>query len=240
MTVDYTRYYRHWHDDSVAHRADMSRYLGTLLGPFLPSSKEGKVLDVGCGMGFAMTALHDLGFRSVSGIDIDPGQVAAAQKQGLDVEKVSDSIEFLNHHPGGYDLILCMDVIEHVPVAVQMAFATALRTALAEGGSLICSAPNANSSLAARWRYGDWTHTSSFTEHSLDFLLFNAGFSEIRIVPGEIARSFPKTLSFPAIASYIAWRFFRTMRRIELMAELGTKIGRAIPLSINLLGIASR
>jgi len=239
VTADYTRYYRHWHDDSDAHRADMSHYLATLLGPLLPHSKEGKVLDVGCGMGFAITTLLDLGFQRVSGIDIDPGQVAAAQKQGLDVERVSDSVEFLNRHPGEYNLILCLDVIEHVPVASQLAFATALRTALADGGSLICSVPNANSSLAGRWRYGDWTHTSSFTEHSLDFLLFNAGFGNIRIVPGEVARSFPKTFSFPALASYVAWRFFRTMRRIELMAELGTKAGRAIPLSINLLGIAS-
>jgi SAM-dependent methyltransferase len=241
MKIDYTRYYRHWHDESETHRAEMSRYFAAFLGPWLPASKSARILDVGCGMGFALHALRDLGYTNVSGIDMDAGQVEAARRQNLAVEQCDDSIAYLNARPEAFDLILCLDVIEHVPVNLQLPFAAALGNALEKtSGRLICTVPNANSSLAARWRYGDWTHTTSFTEHSLDFLLFNAGFRDIRILPGEVARKFPARPSFPAIASWLAWRFFRTMRRLELMAELGTKPGRAIPLSINLLAVASR
>ena len=113
--------------------------------------------------------------------------------------------------------------------------------ALADGGRLICTVPNANSSLAPRWRYIDWTHTSSFTEHSLDLLLYSAGLREIRILPGEVARTVPYPwIPRKASLTYFAWRFFRGMRRLELMAELGAAQARHIPLSLNLLAVASR
>ena len=48
-------------------------------------------------------------------------------------------------------------------------------------GKVILTVPNANSPLAARWRYIDFTHHCSFTEHSLNFVLGSAGFGDIRI-----------------------------------------------------------
>jgi hypothetical protein len=39
--------------------------------------------------------------------------------------------------------------------------------------------PNANSIVSSRWRYNDYTHFTSFTEHSLYFVLKNAGLDEI-------------------------------------------------------------
>ena len=122
-----------------------------------------------------------------------------------------------------------------------MAFVTSMREALSDEANLICTVSNANASLAARWRYIDWTHTTSFTEHSLDFLLHNAGFRNIRILPGEAGRSvrfpwLPRRVSF----GYWAWRFFRFLRRLEMMAEFGSEQGRTIPLSLNLMAIASK
>ena len=39
--------------------------------------------------------------------------------------------------------------------------------------------PNANSIVSSRWRYNDYTQFTSFTEHSLYFVLKNAGLDEI-------------------------------------------------------------
>jgi SAM-dependent methyltransferase len=241
VTIDYTHHYRKWHEDSDAHAAAMSHHFRRLLGPHLPASHASPVLDVGCGMGFALLGLRDAGFGNLRGIDRDEGQVAAAVARGLAVTAVDDSIAYLRANRGVYALILCLDVIEHVPVQEQLPFANALLEALADDGRLICTVPNANASLAPRWRYIDWTHTSSFTEHSLDLLLHSAGFRRIRILPGEVGR----TVRFPwlprkASLSYLAWRFFRGMRRLELMAELGADQARHIPLSLNLMAVASR
>jgi SAM-dependent methyltransferase len=241
MTIDYSYHYRKWHDESDAHAADMSRHFQHLLGPHLPEARSMPALDVGCGTGFALLALRDLGFDDVRGIDRDRGQVGRAVARGLDVTLTDDAIGWLQRQRRRFGVVLCLDVIEHVPVGEQLPFVRALLDALTPEGRLICTVPNANASLAARWRYIDWTHTSSFTEHSLDLLLHSAGFRQIRILPGEVSR----TVRFPwlprkASLTWLTWRFFRAMRRLELMAELGAAQARHIPLSLNLLAVASR
>lgn len=241
MKIDYTHYYRKWHDDSDAHRAAMISYSRNLLESRLPADKNAKVLDVGCGMGFALLALRELGFPNLSGVESDSGQAKSCQAKNLDVTLADDTIEFLKQHAGTYDLIICLDVIEHIPVAIQLAFVHALAGALRSGGKLICTVPNANSALAARWRYNDWTHAASFTEHSLDFLLYNGGFTDIQVAGHEFNRR-PKNVWLPVGGArhWWAFRFFRLFRRLEMMAELGPGQGRTVPLSLNLIATANK
>ena len=241
MSIDYTRYYLKWHDDSDAHRAAMISYYRNLLASLLPADKGAKVLDVGCGMGFALLALRDMGFTNLSGVESDEGQSKSCQTKNLDVTLADDTIEFLKQQAGKHDLILCLDVIEHIPVGIQLAFVHALSAALRSSGKLICTVPNANSVLAARWRYNDWTHAASFTEHSLDFLLYNGGFTDIKVSGYEFNRR-PKHLWLPVGGTrhWWAFRFFRLFRRLEMMAELGPAQGRAVPLSLNLIATANK
>jgi hypothetical protein len=105
----------------------------------------------------------------------------------------------------------------------------------------VLTVPNANASLGMRWRYNDWTHTASFTEHSLDFVLFNAGFRKINVSPAEFVRR-PKWYFLPIGGARHWWAFcfFRLFRRLEMMAELGPEQGRQVPLSLNLLAVADR
>lgn len=108
--------------------------------------------------------------------------------------------------------------------------------------SLICTVPNASSTLASRWRYIDWTHHSSFTERSLDFLLFNGGFKTVQVLPVEFMVR-PANWWLPVMSGARAWwafRFFRFIRRLQMMAELGPEQGQAMPLSLNLMGVASK
>ena len=103
---------------------------------------EGKsALDVGCGAGLLAEPLARLG-ATVVGIDAAPELIAVARDHaaamGLEIDYRAGAVEDLQ---GRFDLITCMEVVEHV--ADPAAFVTALSKRLAAGGLLILSTPNA-------------------------------------------------------------------------------------------------
>ena len=98
-------------------------------------------LDVGCGAGLLAEPLARLGAR-VTGIDASPELVSAASDHavagGLDINYRAGELAGLE---GQFDLITCMEVIEHV--ADPSTFVDALAARLAPEGLLILSTPNA-------------------------------------------------------------------------------------------------
>ena len=105
---------------------------------------EGKTaLDVGCGAGLLAEPLARLGAK-VTGLDATPELIEVAREhaagQGLDIDYRAGELAELE---GQFDLITCMEVIEHV--ANPAAFVKSLATRLAPGGLLILSTPNATS-----------------------------------------------------------------------------------------------
>ncbi len=241
MKIDYTRYYLKWHQDTPEHRARMVAMYQRIIAPFVPQDREARILDVGCGMGFALSTLQSLGFKNVEGFDCDEGQVRACKQASLNVSRIEqdETIVHLRSLGGTFDFILSLDVLEHIPNDTVLDVVGAISSALKPHGKFLCTVPNANSAIAERWRYNDWTHHNSFTEHSLDFLLYNGGFSKIEIHPEEfIVR--PKQAWLPVGAARHWWlfKFFRAWRRLEMMAELGPAQGRLVPLSLNLLATA--
>jgi 2-polyprenyl-6-hydroxyphenyl methylase/3-demethylubiquinone-9 3-methyltransferase len=98
-------------------------------------------LDVGCGAGLLTEPLVRLGAR-VSGIDASPELIAVAREHaaamGLAIDYHAGDVQELE---GSFDLITCLEVIEHV--ADPAAFLQALARRLAPGGLLILSTPNA-------------------------------------------------------------------------------------------------
>ncbi len=99
------------------------------------------VLDVGCGAGLLCEPLARLGART-TGLDAAPENVAAAtahaQGSGLDIRYRAGELSELG--PAQFDLVTCMEVIEHV--AEKRAFVSALADRLAPGGLIVLSTPN--------------------------------------------------------------------------------------------------
>jgi 2-polyprenyl-6-hydroxyphenyl methylase/3-demethylubiquinone-9 3-methyltransferase len=97
-------------------------------------------LDVGCGAGLLAEPLARLG-ATVTAIDAAPDLIAAAKDhaagQGLVIDYRAMPVEDLS---GRFDLVTCMEVVEHV--ADPAAFIQALAARLAPGGLLILSTPN--------------------------------------------------------------------------------------------------
>jgi len=98
-------------------------------------------LDVGCGAGLLAEPLARLGAK-VTGIDASSEVISVARAHasasGLEIDYCAGDVQQLE---GSFDLITCMEVIEHV--ADPEAFVKALAARLAPNGLLVMSTPNA-------------------------------------------------------------------------------------------------
>ncbi|MGH8040588.1 MAG: bifunctional 2-polyprenyl-6-hydroxyphenol methylase/3-demethylubiquinol 3-O-methyltransferase UbiG [Rudaea sp.] len=103
-----------------------------------------RVLDVGCGGGILSEALAAAG-ADVTGIDLAPRVLEVARlhlhESGLRVDYRDISVEALAAEmPGAFDVIACMELLEHVPDPGSVIRACA--TLLKRGGRLFASTLN--------------------------------------------------------------------------------------------------
>ena len=100
-----------------------------------------RALDVGCGAGLLFEPLARLG-AAVTGVDAAPENIAAASEHaigaGMAIDYRAGELSALNL--GQFDLVTCMEVLEHV--ADKPTFVAGLAASLAPGGLLIVSTPN--------------------------------------------------------------------------------------------------
>jgi SAM-dependent methyltransferase len=120
-----------------------------VLQAVLPPVRQGRVLDAGCGSGRTLDMLRPWG--RLSGIDLDPDAVAAARSRGHDDIRHCP-IENLPWPDGTFELITCLDVIEHTHDDLRAL--TALKRVLTPDGVIIATVP----AYEALWSHHDDTH----------------------------------------------------------------------------------
>jgi 2-polyprenyl-6-hydroxyphenyl methylase/3-demethylubiquinone-9 3-methyltransferase len=105
-----------------------------------------RVLDVGCGGGLLAEGMARRGAR-VTGIDLAPAALEVARlhalEAGINVDYREVSAEALAAaEPGAFDLVTCLEMLEHVPdpAGVLQAIARLVRP----GGDVVCSTINRN------------------------------------------------------------------------------------------------
>ncbi len=133
----------------------------------LPGLRRGRLLDVGCGNGLFLSAMHQLGWE-VWGLEPDPAAAEVARRRGFPV--VQAPVEEADLPAEGFDAVTMNHVIEHVidPVAALARCAQATRP----GGSVVLTTPNWDSLLHQRFK-ASWTgldpprHLWVFTPRSL-------------------------------------------------------------------------
>lgn len=162
----------------------------------LPMLQHGieSVLDLGCGEGATSAYLREHGYcRWAAGIELSP-QAAAQARKRLDLV-IAGNIENLElpFDDGSLDLILCLDVLEHLvdPWTVVDRMATLLRP----GGMILASIPNVRHwsvlvplTLRGSWEYRregilDSTHLRFFTRESAIALLQRSGLRVDKVSP---------------------------------------------------------
>ena len=103
-----------------------------------------KVLDIGCGGGILAESMAKAGAQ-VTGLDMAQASLDVAKLHGLESGvKVSYHCEtaenFADAHPAEYDVVTCMEMLEHVPDPASVVKACA--TLVKPGGHVFFSTLN--------------------------------------------------------------------------------------------------
>jgi SAM-dependent methyltransferase len=109
-----------------------------VLGAVLARSElppHARILDAGCGSGRTLDDLERRG--EVRGIELNPLGVRAARERGHEVQEAP--VEAIPHGDGSFDLVTCLDVIEHTDDDV--AALAELHRVTRPGGRLIVTVP---------------------------------------------------------------------------------------------------
>ena len=135
------------------------------------------ILEIGCASGSFLKVLRDKGFTDVKGIDIDQKLVShGCDVLEVDIE-VADWAAYIFNTNKCFDLIIALDVLEHLsPSDVESILKTTAQK-LAPHGKLILRLPNPACPFVLPTFCGDLTHKLLITKELLAHLLLVAGFT---------------------------------------------------------------
>lgn len=159
----------------------------------LPLPADARVLDAGCGSGRTLQELADYG--EVSGIELNSDAAELARSRGLGEVRIG-ALEHLPWEDETFDLVTCLDVVEHVPDDVA-ALVELLRVTR-RGGWLLITVP-AHQALWSRHDEANH-HYRRYSRASLRGAALAAGWKVTRIT------AFNSLLLAPAAAVRITQR----------------------------------
>jgi SAM-dependent methyltransferase len=163
----------------------------------LPLPAGAQILDAGCGSGRTMAELERYG--QVRGIELSPEAAGVARSRGHG-EVVTGPLEQLPWDDATFDLITCLDVLEHVPD--ERAAMQELARVCKPGGWTVLTVP----AYQALWSYHDEVnhHYRRYGRRTLRAAVTGAGWRIERMT------SFNSLLLAPAATVRIAERRLRS------------------------------
>ena len=167
-----------------------------------PPETQPRILDIGCGTGFNIEQLHGMGYRRVAGLDLSSEAIGFCRSRGLK-RLVQGDATMAPFTDGSFDVILALDLIEHV--ADDVTAIRGLSSMLVPGGSLVIFTP----AYQFLWSRQDEIshHFRRYTSRELRQKLTRAG-----LAIGKL--SYANTILFPLVwAGRVAMRFRRSDAR---------------------------
>jgi 2-polyprenyl-3-methyl-5-hydroxy-6-metoxy-1,4-benzoquinol methylase len=204
----------------------------TLIRRHVPPERDARILDLGCGHGTVLQCLGALGYRRADGVDVSPEQVELAHRLGRSNVHQGDILQFASRFRAELDVVLLIDVLEHVDKQGTLALLDVIREALRPGGKLVIHVPNAEGIFGMRVRYGDFTHETAYTAQSITQVLRVCRFERI-----EAFEERPIVHGFLSGVRHWLWRLLTLRERLLLLAETGSSRGI---LSQNMIVVAHR
>jgi SAM-dependent methyltransferase len=154
-------------------------YYQAELGPWLGTAGR-FVLELGFGNGSVLGWLKGQGHRVV-GVEAEGELVQRATAAGFSASATLEGLP--RGKDTGFDLIVALDVLEHVRSTDLPELLAALRARLRPGAVLLVRFPNGNSPYGRRYQYGDPTHRTVIGTGVLQKLATDAGL-ELVVVRG--------------------------------------------------------
>ncbi len=163
-------------EEEAAFSAWGQQYFTQRILPKLPTNRSAPILEIGCGYGRYLSILAGLGYTNTYGIDISEEQITYAREH-LHLTNVAqaDALSFLSTQTASYDLVMLLDVVEHLSVDYATELLRLVRQRLRPGGRLIVQVPNALAPLSPNY-HGDITHTQLYSPRTMGQLLTMSGF----------------------------------------------------------------
>ncbi len=148
---------------------------------FRPIKPRGRILDVGCGMGYFLYACSLKGYEA-EGMDISDDSTAYIRRElGLKVKTgVAGAVDF---EEGSFDVITMWHFLEHSPDPRD--YLSSAWKWLKEDGILVVDVPN-HEGTDARKFWAGWTgwslpyHLYHFTPRTLDGMMERHGFTVVK------------------------------------------------------------
>jgi SAM-dependent methyltransferase len=187
------------------------KYMPLLAGLAL----DAPILEIGCGGGELLAFLRQQGFLNARGFDISPEQVALAFQRGVHAE-VADVFDVLGREQAA--LIVAVDVLEHFTRDELVRLAPLLFEALLPGGRLLIQTANGAGLFPRQVIYGDLTHITIFTPHTLAQLLRPCGFVNL-----QFYETGPIPLRLRGKANVVLWRCIKELANFVRKVETGKR-----------------
>lgn len=170
--------------------------------------RKGRILDIGCGMGYFLLACRDTGY-DVEGMDISEDSAAYVRGE-LGIPVVVGTIDGIDYPPESFDVITMWHFLEHTPD--PRPYLQKARQWLKRDGVLVVDVPNyAGTDARKTWaRWKGWQlpyHLYHYTPETLRRLLANHGFGMVRsksYLSEHVKEKLERTLVLKPFARLIA------------------------------------
>jgi SAM-dependent methyltransferase len=139
---------------------------------FIPD-RQARLLDVGCGQGYASLKFKELGYRQITAITLNEEDVQATRKRGIDCYKMD--MTFLEFEEKIFDALWVRHALEHSPFPYMTLLE--FNRVLNHGGFIYVEIPAPDET----WALENWPNHYSILGEQMWAALFNKSGLKVRV-----------------------------------------------------------
>ena len=203
--------------DYASMLAEQASHNSAELIGLLPSNKDAKIVDLGCGFGTFVKPAMDAGYTHVAGYDISQEQVDVAHSLGLKNVHHSSIADYFAKGEK-VDVIVGLDIIEHFTKDELVEFLVNVKKCLNPGGKAIFRTPNMDAPQTSVYAYGDISHEVFLNKSSALQVTKAVGFREVDVFGGLVRNTNP----IKEIIRKAGWWKYKTFKKLVLFCTART------------------